>query len=144
PRELASATCSIQCIGPRVRPRDEFGSSSRWFLDRLVYHPRREWELLRWLGRDPGCRIVHLQEIHELTGPVTTWFIRRVLGRRLLYTMHNVLSHRPRGRVARVLEIAWTRRLLLQTDAVIVHGEHLKERLLRLYRLPPDKVLSIP
>src|SRR5690606_23225465 len=137
PPEHVDASCRMECVSPRVRHRDEFDSFWRWFVDRLAYHPRREWALLKWLRKHPTCHIVHLQEIHELTGPLVAWAIRRVLRRRLVYTMHNVLSHRPRGSFARAVEIAWTRRLLLQAEVVIVHSQSLKHKLLALYDLRP-------
>ncbi len=144
PAEHVDVTFPIECVSAQVRQREEIGSTWRWFLDRVTYHPRREWALVRWLRQHPDCDIVHLQEIHEITGPLMAWIIRRVLRRRLVFTMHNVLSHRRRGRVARMLEIAWTRRLLVQADALIVHGQNLKKSLLELYRLPSDKVDVIP
>lgn len=144
PSEHTGAPCRIEYVGKRIRSREQLGATWRWILDRMTYHPRRELGLLRWLWKHPDHGLVHLQEIHEVTGPVVAWVIRRVLRRRVVFTMHNVLSHRRRGPVARAIEVAWTRKLLAQADAVIAHSEHLRQRLACVYQLPLDRIEVIP
>ena len=66
-------------------------------------------------------------------------------GRPVVLTAHDVLAREPRGgRAGRALLRAAQRRLLDRVDAVVVHSEDGRGRLLREARLEPAKVHVIP
>jgi glycosyltransferase involved in cell wall biosynthesis len=66
-------------------------------------------------------------------------------GRPLVLTAHDVLAREPRGgRPGRALLRAGQRRLFDRVDAVVVHSEHGRARLLRDARVEPAKVHVIP
>lgn len=133
----------IECVGEEIRDRRTFPSTFHWALDRIGHHIGLERELVRWLRTHPDCRLVHLQEIHEVSGPRTARSIRG-LGRKVVYTMHNVLPHRRGNRLVSALQRRWTRRLLKQVDAVIVHSESLKKACIERYGIDSARVHVIP
>jgi len=66
-------------------------------------------------------------------------------GRPLVLTAHDVLAREPRGgRLGRRLARAGQRRLFDRVDAVVVHSEHGRARLLRDAGVEPGKVHVIP
>jgi glycosyltransferase involved in cell wall biosynthesis len=113
---------------PPLRGRREFGTRLAWMLNRAAYYPVRERRFLKWLRTRPDVVAVHLQEWKPwLAAPL----IRRMqaLGKRVFYTVHNVLPHRYPPLVPRRLMRHWIRRACLRCDGLFVHSQRLADEL---------------
>lgn len=62
------------------------------------------------------------------------------IGKRIVYTAHNLLPHERRGDV----EVEATRSLVRIADAIIVHGHVAKDLVCERFGVPPEKVHVIP
>lgn len=133
----------IECVGTEIRERQQLPSHLHWAWDRISHHAVLHRDLLSWLRSHPDCHLVHLQEVHPVSGLFTLRGIRQ-LGRRIVYTMHNVQPHRRRNRFESALQRRWVRRILDLTDALIVHSESLRKECIALYGVDPLRVHVVP
>ena len=133
----------MPCVGQRIRERDTFATPLHWAFDRIRYRLTLERLMLAWVRAHPTVRTVHLQEAHLLTAPLTALRLKR-LGKRVVYTMHNIAPHVKRGASARRLHHALTRAFLQRTDALIVHADALRDALAADYRIDPARIHVVP
>jgi glycosyltransferase involved in cell wall biosynthesis len=118
----------IHRILPPLRDRSEFPTRLSWAASRATHYARREWQFLRWLGGRPDIDAVHFQEWTPwLAAPL---FRRlRALGKRVFYTVHNIVPHRYPRAVPRAVMNGWIRRACLLCDGLFVHTDLLAEEL---------------
>lgn len=90
--------------------------------------------MLRYRGRASEADVVHFQWL--ALPQLDAHLLPR--GRPLVLTAHDVLPREPRPG-----QLEAQRRLYARFDAVVVHSEHGRERLLREAALPPEKVSVI-
>lgn len=86
--------------------------------------------------------IVHVQWVPTVRKlPFETWFLKVLKWFRikLVYTVHNVLPHDTGRQFFQVF-----RRLYEEMDVLICHTSDAKERLIREFSLPPERVWVIP
>ena len=115
---------------------------------------RRVFPLYRGLNDCPDARVLHLHWISSyLHGSnrlaivlctlkfITDLALVRLSGRRIVWTMHNVVNHE--ARFPR-LEIFATRWLCKLASVVIVHGESGREEAIKQFRCSPEKIHVIP
>ena len=119
-------------ILPELQKKETFPNRSAWLAARTQHYWRREQRFLEWLRERPDIGVVHVQEFAPWLAPYFFTRIKR-LGKRLVYTVHNVRPHSKRF-LARFYRDAWRR-----CDALIVHSESLKCDLSSLLgrRCPP-------
>lgn len=91
--------------------------------------------MLRYRARAAEADVVHFQWLG--LPQLDARLLPR--GRPLVLTAHDVLPREPRPG-----QLEGQRRLYARLDAVVVHTEHGRERLLREAALPPEKVSVIP
>lgn len=84
-------------------------------------------------GRD--ARITHVQWPLGREFDLPLWRALKLAGKRIVYTAHNVKPHESGNS-----QEAHTVQLYRLADAVIVHGENLKQELLSLADIEPDRV----
>jgi glycosyltransferase involved in cell wall biosynthesis len=89
------------------------------------------------------CDVVHIQWLVLL--PVTSAEIKtllrfRIRGKPLVYTAHNPVSHESASKPA----LERYRRAYEAADAIIVHAQANRERLLELFPVEPQKVHVVP
>ncbi|MGE5570044.1 MAG: glycosyltransferase family 4 protein [Rhodospirillales bacterium] len=87
--------------------------------------------------------IIHVQQLRLVQAglPLETWFLEyaRMLGCRLVYTVHNLLPHDTReGHRARYA------RLYRRMDALICHSSHARSRVTAEFDIDPTRVWVIP
>ncbi|MCC6694683.1 MAG: glycosyltransferase family 4 protein [Candidatus Hydrogenedentes bacterium] len=93
--------------------------------------------LLRFVSGSP-CPVVYDVSIgRPLLRCLLMYSMFRLLGKRIVYTAHNVLPHDGATLLNRCIYRTIYRAL---TDAIIVHGQSLKNRLVEEFRVAPDKV----
>jgi glycosyltransferase involved in cell wall biosynthesis len=120
----------VHPILPKLHARSEFTNSASWALSRVTHYARRERCLLEWLEARPDVSAVHFQEWTPwLAAPV---FRRlRRMGKKVFYTVHNVVPHRYPARVPKPLMHRWIRQACLLTDGLFVHTHRLADELTR-------------
>ena len=127
---------------PRLRGRTAFRTRPGWMLNRATYYPVREHQFLRWLRGRPDVVAVHLQEWKPW---LATRLVRAIhaMGKRVFYTVHNVLPHRYPPMVPRRLMRHWIRRACLHCDGLFVHSQRLADELAAFLgpRRPPITVV---
>ena len=96
---------------------------------------------LRFLFRPP--EIVHIQYLPmlRLPLPLDAWFARfcRWRGARLLLTVHDLLPHDTAERYHALFT-----KLYAGMDALICHSDHVRERLIKEFFVPAEKIEVIP
>lgn len=122
----------VATILPELQKKETFHSRPAWLSARVRHYWQREQRFLEWLRERPDIGVVHVQEFAPWLAPYFFTRIKR-LGKRLVYTVHNVRPHSRRF-LARFYRDAWRR-----CDALIVHSESLKRDLSSLLgeRQPP-------
>lgn len=128
--QFRSDAYTIQSILPPLRHRSEFSNKASWVASRLTHYPRREWHFLRWLKRRPDVSAVHFQEWTPwLAAPM---FRRiRAMGKKIFYTVHNVVPHHYPAMVPKAVFDGWIRKACRLCDGLFVLTEPLKEQLSR-------------
>jgi glycosyltransferase involved in cell wall biosynthesis len=118
----------IHRILPPLRDRSGFPTRLSWAANRVTHYGRREWQFLRWLGARPDIDAVHFQ---EWTPWLATPLFRRIraLGKRVFYTVHNIVPHRYPRAVPKAVMNGWIRRACLLCDGLFVHTDLLAEEL---------------
>ncbi|MCC6485889.1 MAG: glycosyltransferase family 4 protein [Candidatus Hydrogenedentes bacterium] len=108
-------------------------SAVRELLKLAAYYGR----LLRFVAASP-CPVVYDVSIgRPLLRCLLMYSMFRLLGKRIIYTAHNILPHDGPTLLNRIIYRIIYRAL---TDAIIVHGQTLKERLIAEFQVAPDKV----
>lgn len=126
--EFSDAPYRINAILPALRHRSSFSNPASWVVNRLTHYPRRELALLRWLAARADVSAVHFQEWTPwLAAPA---FRRvRAMGKRVFFTVHNILPHRyPRG-IPRAALHHMVRRGCRAADGLFVHTSRLADEL---------------
>jgi glycosyltransferase involved in cell wall biosynthesis len=119
---------AIHPILPSILHRSAFSTRLTWAANRIGHYARRERCFLRWLRKRPDVTAVHLQEWTPwLAAPV----LRRIrkMGKRVYYTVHNVVPHRYPALVPKALMNRWIRRGCRLCDGLFVHTESLARTL---------------
>jgi glycosyltransferase involved in cell wall biosynthesis len=105
-------------------------------LERLVNRYRNLATLLR---EAKGAEAVHFQwPLGPRTDP-PLWNALKRAGKRVVYTAHNVVPHEAGNRAESHTDWLYT-----QADAIIVHGQKLKDLLLRQVSIAESRVNVIP
>lgn len=125
-----SADYPVHPILPPLSDRSAIGSRAAWAWNRLTHYPRREAQFLKWLDTRPDVEVVHLQEWKPWIAPAVIRRMRR-MGKKVFYTVHNILPHRYPPGVPRWLMHHWVRRSCRQCDGLFVHTERLAGELAR-------------
>lgn len=140
--EFSSDLYPVHRVLPALRPRKQFRTSAGWAINRILHYPRQHWTLLRWLEQRPDITAVHLQ---EWTPWLANWLIRRIqqMGKRVYYTVHNIVPHRYPPLVPRPLMHHWLRNACRRCDGLFVHTHKLAEQLAEFLedRHPPIHVV---
>jgi glycosyltransferase involved in cell wall biosynthesis len=114
----------VRAVLPAIQHRSEFSNRATWVTDRVSHYARREWQFLRWLKRRPDIAAVHFQEWTPwLAAPV----LRRIrrMGKKVLYTVHNVVPHRYPALLPKSVMNLWVHRALRCCDMLYVHTDRL-------------------
>jgi glycosyltransferase involved in cell wall biosynthesis len=137
-----SSIYKAQPILPARRERSSFSTRLGWAANRMMYYPRREWHFLKWLRNRPDVVAVHFQ---QWTPWLAAPMFRRVrrMGKRILYTVHNVVPHKYPAGVPRAVMDGWIRRASLLCDGLFVHSDQLAGQLSRFLgpKHPPIHVV---
>jgi glycosyltransferase involved in cell wall biosynthesis len=126
-----------------LRHRSTYICCLTWITSRLLHYPLREMAFLRWLRGRPDIAVVHLQQW-------TLWlaapFVRRIraMGKRVVFTVHNVVPHKYPRFVPRALVQHWIRSACVECDGLFVHTEALAEELSRFLGRPHPPIHVSP
>lgn len=118
----------VHRVLPPLRPREKFSTSAHWAISRLTHYPRQQRQFLRWLADRPDITAVHLQ---EWTPWLAASLVSRIqaMGKRVYYTVHNILPHRYPPGVPPWLMHRWVRSAMRRCDGLFVHTPRLSEQL---------------
>lgn len=140
--EFSSDLYPVHRVLPALRPRKQFRMSVGWAINRVLHYPRQHHVLLRWLEQRPDITAVHLQ---EWTPWLASWLIRRIhqMGKRVYYTVHNIVPHSYPPMVPKPLMHHWLRTACRQCDGLFVHTQKLADQLAAFLdnRHPPIHVV---
>ena len=133
----------VHPILPSLADRGTFPSKANWMANRLVHYPRREWRFYQWLKSRPDVTAVHFQ---EWTPWLAAPLVRRVrrLGKRVYFTVHNVVPHRCPPMVPQAVMRGWIRRACRLTDGLFVLTDALAEELSRFLGEPHPPIRVAP
>jgi glycosyltransferase involved in cell wall biosynthesis len=126
--EFKSDLYPIHTVLPKLRDRGTFANKAAWVFNRLTHYPRREFTFLRWLRTQPQITGVHFQEW-------TPWLAARVfrrirrMGKKVFYTVHNIVPHKYPKYVPKAVMHWWIRRACRTADGLFVHTEPLAQQL---------------
>ncbi len=118
----------VHPILPKLRDRSEFTNPAAWALSRVTHYARREMCLLKWLESRPDVSAVHFQEWTPWLAASMFRRLRR-MGKKVFYTVHNVIPHRYPARVPKPLMHRWIRQACRLTDGLFVHSDGLSDEL---------------
>lgn len=118
----------VHCILPALRHRGTYSTRLSWAAGRVDHYVRRERRLLRWLAAQPHVVAVHFQEWTPWLAAGTFRRIRR-LGKRIFYTVHNIVPHKYPAFVPPAMMNGWIRRACRLCDGLFVHTETLAAQL---------------
>jgi glycosyltransferase involved in cell wall biosynthesis len=141
--QFKSDAYDVHPILPKLRERSAFPNSAAWAMNRVTHYARREMCLLKWLERRPDVTAVHFQEWTPWLAAPLFRRLRR-MGKKVFYTVHNVVPHRYPARVPKALMHRWIRQGCRQTDGLFVHSEGLADELTRFLgrgHVPPISVV---
>src|SRR4051794_21502417 len=126
--QFDSGAYRVHRILPPLRDRSAFSSRLSWAASRVTHYARRDWQFLRWLHGRLDIDAVHFQEWTPwLAAPL---FRRiRATGKRVFYTVHNIVPHRYPRAVPRSVMNGWIRRACLLCDGLYVHTDLLAAEL---------------
>ena len=127
---------------PPLSERSAFPTRLAWACNRLTHYPRREAQFLKWLRGRPDVTVVHLQEWKPWLAAAAIRRMKR-LGKKVFYTVHNVLPHRYPPLVPPWLMHHWIRRACRSCDGLFAHTDRLAGDLDRFLggRHPPITVV---
>jgi glycosyltransferase involved in cell wall biosynthesis len=134
----------VHAILPTLRERSSFSHGAAWAFDRVSHYARREMRLLAWLRTRPDITAVHFQ---EWTPWLAAPLFRRIqrMGKKVFYTVHNVVPHRYPARVPKALMHRWIRNGCRQAGGLFVHTDMLADELTRfLGRGPIPPITVVP
>lgn len=126
---FSSSIYQIYRLLPIQKPKNAYSTVWIWRLSRVVYYFRREWTLLSWLRDHPLVGLVHFQELSLWLGPAVIFLLRKILKRKVVYTVHNVRLHRYPHYIPQTLVDSVRKLTFLQCDALVVHSDSLRENL---------------
>jgi glycosyltransferase involved in cell wall biosynthesis len=131
----ATGAYAVHPILPALHERSQFSNCASWAFNRVTHYVRRERRLLQWLETRPDVTAVHFQEWAPwLASPV---FRRiRAMGKKVFYTVHNVVPHRYPAHVPKPLMHRWIRNACRLTDGLFVHSDLLAGELTRFLGRP--------
>ena len=131
----------VHPILPPLRGRRSFPTPLHWAASRAMHYPLRERQFLNWLRGRPDVAVVHLQEWKPWLAAPMVRAIRR-MGKKVFYTVHNVLPHKYPAGIPKALMDHWIRRSALACDGLFVHSDRLASELARFLgpRRPPITV----
>lgn len=140
-QQFRSPLYTVHAILKPLRHRSTYICCGSWIVSRLMHYPRRELAFLRWLRGRPDIEIVHLQQwTLWLAAPL----VRRIraMGKRVVFTVHNIVPHKFPRFVPRALVRHWIRSACRECDCLCVHTEVLGEELVRFLGTahPPIRV----
>jgi glycosyltransferase involved in cell wall biosynthesis len=148
--QFKSDRYAVHTVLPTLREREDFRTPLSWAASRLLYYPRRELAFLKWLKERPDIVAVHFQEWKPwLAAPL----FRRIhkMGKKIHYTVHNVVPHRYPRLIPKALFDRWTRNACLMCDGLFVHSEALADKLSECLgkphppiRISPHGVWTVP
>ncbi|MEM7802126.1 MAG: glycosyltransferase, partial [Chloroflexota bacterium] len=95
--------------------------------------------LIVWLAKRKRANAVHFQFFRRERMESLLFPIMRLLGIYLVHTAHNVLPH-EHSRIDYYFKYLVYR----SSNAIIVHSQYIKDKLLRMFKVDPDKIAVIP
>jgi glycosyltransferase involved in cell wall biosynthesis len=141
--QFRSDAYPVNAILPPLRHRSQFATPVSWIASRLAHYPHREWYFLRWLKRRPDIAGVHFQEWTPwLAGPM--FRALRRMGKKIFYTVHNVVPHHYPRCVPRSVMDGWIRKGCLLCDGLFVHTEKLRDQLSSVLGEPHPPIHVVP
>src|SRR5690606_1434999 len=140
--EFSSDLYPVHRVLPPLRDRSTFSNSAAWAISRVMHYPQQHRSFLKWLEQRPDITAVHLQ---EWTPWLANWLINRIhgMGKKMYYTVHNIVPHRYPPGVPRPLMHRWLRNGCRMCDGLFVHTPKLAEQLSEFLedRHPPIHVV---
>lgn len=121
---------AVHAVLPPLVDRSVFATRAGWMVNRLTYYPRRERQFLKWLKNRPDIVGVHFQEWKPWLAAPLFRRIRR-MGKKIYYTVHNVVPHKYPAYLPKAVMDRWIRRACLMCDCLFVHTDRLAEELAR-------------
>ena len=129
-------------ILPVLQHRNTYRTKLSWATSRVMHYTRREKMFLNWLRARPDIAGVHFQEWTPWLAAPLFRRLRR-MGKKVFYTVHNIVPHKYPPMVPKPLMHFWIRRACRLCDCLFVHTEPLAEELSRFLRgvHPPIQVV---
>lgn len=140
--QFRSDAYTVNAILPPIRARRTFRTRLGWVANRVAHYPRRDLRFLRWLARRPDIAAVHMQEWTPWLAAFLFDRMRR-MGKKVYYTVHNVVPHKYPLGVPKAIMHLWIRRACRRCDGLFVHTDALAEQLSRFLagHHPPIRVM---
>jgi glycosyltransferase involved in cell wall biosynthesis len=138
--------CDLYPIHPilaKLRHRAEYSSRLAWLIGRITHYARREMAFLRWLCTRPDIEAVHFQEwTLWLAAPL----VRRIraMGKRVIYTAHNIAPHKYPALLPRWIVNHWIRSACRNCDCIFVHSEQLALQMAHFLQQPHPPIHVVP
>lgn len=141
--EFRSDLYPHHAILPKLKDRSLLPNKAAWVINRLLHYPRRELCFLNWLKTQHHITGVHFQEWTPWLAAAV--FARiRAMGKKVFYTVHNVVPHKYPRLVPKPLMHRWIRRACHSTDGLFVHTERLAEQLADFIGRPHPPIHVVP
>jgi glycosyltransferase involved in cell wall biosynthesis len=141
--QFRSDAYPVHAILPPLRHRSAFPNRLAWVASRLTHYFHREWAFLKWLRQRPDIAGVHFQ---ERTPWLATPMFRqiRAMGKKVFYTVHNVVPHNYPALVPKGIVDGWNRKACLLCDGLFVHTEPLAAQLSQFLGEPHPPIQVVP
>jgi len=141
--EYQSKNYPVHMILPPLRARSTFSSRWMWGASRVLHYSRRERQFIAWLHSRPDVVGVHLQ---QWTPWLAAGVIRRIhdMGKRVFYTVHNVVPHKYPAHVPHWVVDSFVRRACLLCDGLFVHTDALAAELSRFLGASHPPIYVVP
>ncbi len=120
----------ITRILPPLKHRKSFATPAHWMLSRATHYQRRERLFVKWLRGRADVAGVHFQEIAPWLSAGVYRNVHR-MGKKVFYTVHNVVPHRCPKYIPRRQMLRWVREGYRQCDGLFVHTDALAKELER-------------
>ncbi len=125
--EFNSDRYMIERLFAPIRDKQTFSNLALWAINRFIRYYKIYFQTAAWLSKNRNCDFVHLQEVNGLPTLIFVQFVKKILRRKIIITVHNIFPHRYPPIIPRSIIHLVLRSIYRTADITVVHTARLKD-----------------